>query len=97
MPSPKHPLLKKAKKDTTWRKAAAARREKDAWQSMSFDIAVRILSVMKERGVNPVQLAAQLGITPLAVNKIVKGKENLTLETIHKLGEALGVSLVEVV
>ena len=35
-----------------------------------------------------------IGVSPQYVNKIVKGKENLTLDTISKLEQALGIKLI---
>lgn len=37
-----------------------------------------------------------MDVTPQYVNKIVKGKENLSLETIWKIEEALGINLISV-
>lgn len=37
-----------------------------------------------------------MDVSPQYVNKIVKGKENLSLETIAKIEEALGISLISV-
>jgi len=45
-------------------------------------------------GVNHAQY--DMGVTPQYINKIVKGKENLTLETIAKIEKALGITLIEV-
>jgi transcriptional regulator with XRE-family HTH domain len=35
-----------------------------------------------------------LGVSPQYVSKILKGSENMTLETIAKLEDALGVNLI---
>ncbi len=37
-----------------------------------------------------------MGVTPQYINKVVKGRENLSLETISKIEKALEISLVEV-
>ena len=37
-----------------------------------------------------------MGVTPQYINKVVKGKENLTLETITKIEQVLGITLIEV-
>ena len=41
-------------------------------------------------------LAEEMGVTPQYINKVVKGKENLTLETISKIEQVLGIILFEV-
>jgi len=37
-----------------------------------------------------------MGVSPQQISKILSGKENITLETICKIEEALGVELIEV-
>ena len=38
----------------------------------------------------------RMDVSPQYVSKIVKGKENLSLETIWKIEEALGITLISV-
>ena len=42
------------------------------------------------------KLAEKMGVSPQYINKVVKGKENLTLETIAKIEDVLGITLIEV-
>ena len=42
-------------------------------------------------------IATSLLVSPQQINKICKGTENLTLDTIAKLENALGIQLIEVV
>jgi len=42
-------------------------------------------------------LADKMEVSAQYINKIVKGSENLSLETISKLENALGIQLIEVV
>ena len=42
-------------------------------------------------------LAEIMNVSPQFINKIVRGQENLSLETIGKLSRALGIKLIEVV
>jgi len=86
-----------AEKDKTkWLEKAKYRRENREWLLKSKRIALRVLGVLKERGMQQKELAEQLGVSQQQVSKIVKGKENLTLETISKLEKALNISLVEI-
>lgn len=80
----------------TWLKKARYRRDNRAWLRKSQHIAVRILSVLKEKGMQQKGLAEALDVSPQQVSKIVQGKQNLTLETISKLEAVLGVKLFEV-
>lgn len=74
----------------------AFRKTNKAWLKKSMQIAIAILKVMRERKITQVELATDLGVTPQYINKIVKGQENLTLETIAKLEGILKINLVSV-
>jgi transcriptional regulator with XRE-family HTH domain len=74
----------------------AFRKTNKAWLKKSMQIAIAILKVMRERSITQVELASELGVTPQYVNKIVKGQENLTLETIAKLERILKINLISV-
>jgi ribosome-binding protein aMBF1 (putative translation factor) len=90
-------FLKTVKDDTgNWLEEARYRRDNRDWLRKSQLIAIRLLLTLKERGMQQKELAEQLGVSPQQVSKIVKGKENLTLETISRLESVLGISLFEV-
>ena len=52
---------------------------------MSQKIAIKVLMKLNELGWSQKDLAAKMEVSPQQVNKIVSGKENLTLETQEKL------------
>jgi transcriptional regulator with XRE-family HTH domain len=79
-----------------WRQRAEERRNNQSWLKLSARIAFRVLDELAHQGMTQVQLAEKLGITPQAVNKWLKGKENFTMESIFKLEKALGVTLLTV-
>jgi transcriptional regulator with XRE-family HTH domain len=79
---------------TDWEKNAANRQANRAWLKHSQAIALRVLRVLRAKKMSQLQLAEVMKVTPQQINKIVKGSENLSLETIAKLEEALGVSLM---
>ncbi|AXJ02550.1 helix-turn-helix protein [Cyclonatronum proteinivorum] len=79
-----------------WLNAARERKANRAWLRKSQEIALRILSVLREKGMQQKKLASMLGVSPQQVSKIVKGKENLTLETISKIEMALGAELINI-
>lgn len=83
-------------KDEGWLKEAKWRQENEAWLDLSFAIAVKILRTLRNRNMTQKDLAVALGLSPQYVNKIVKGSENLTIETITKIEKALQISLIEV-
>ncbi len=80
----------------SWREKARYRRENRGWLRKSQRIAVRILSVLNEKGMQQKELAEMMDVSPQQVSKIVKGKENLSLKTISKIEAVLGVRLFEV-
>lgn len=76
--------------------AAARRRRNRKWMRMSQDIALSMRQHLRETGMTQKCLAERLQVSPAYVAKILKGQENLTLETISMLQEALGYALVSV-
>lgn len=52
-------------------------------KSMAF--AVRVLSIMRERNISREELAGAISVSPEELSEILKGRENLTLETITKI------------
>lgn len=85
---------------SNWLEKAQWRKENRAWLDKSTKIAVRILSEIRAQkpvnGMTQKKLAEAMNVTPQYINKVVKGKENLTLETIAKIEQVLGISLMEV-
>ena len=91
-----------SKKESGWLAKAKWRNENEDWLDISFEIAIRIgsrLSENKKLDVYPktqVELAQAMGCSPQYVNKLLKGEENLQIETIFKIGKILGLKLIEV-
>lgn len=92
----KQKLFAQAVKDSKWLEEATWRAENEAWLDISFAIAIVVGKYLKERNLSQKYLAAQLGYSPQYVSKILKGSENLTLETITKLEKVMGIKLIEV-
>jgi ribosome-binding protein aMBF1 (putative translation factor) len=83
--------------DQGWYDAATWRQENKKWLDLSFAIALRILTELKTKSISQVKLAEMVGCTPQYINKVLKGTENLQLETIVKIENALETSLIHVV
>ena len=66
------------------------------WLDKSAEIAVRILSILRKQSLSQKDLAEMIGVSPQYINKVVKGRENLSLETICKIEKALSSRLAEV-
>lgn len=81
---------------STWEKDAKWREANEDWLSDSFKIAVLVLETLHSKNMTQKELADKMKVSPQFINKVVKGQENLSLETIAKLGKALGIRLIEV-
>ena len=70
-------------------------REKNkSWLRESKRIAVKVLLALKEQNLTQKDLAEKMEVSPQYINKLVKGKENLTLETITKLQDVLQIAIL---
>lgn len=98
----KQKLIQTSIKDSGWLEKAKWRQENEDWLDISFEIAIRIgstLSANKKANVYPktqVELAEAMGCSAQYINKLLRGQENLQIETICKIGRILGISLIEV-
>ncbi len=86
-------VLKKASRSFDWLNRPDYKKENRLWIRKSINVALKVLDVLEEKGMTQSQLAEKLGVSRQQVSKIVKGQENLTIETISKLEVALGVKL----
>ena len=77
-----------------WREEAEWRRANWSWLRHSQKIAVKVLLKMKEQGLTQKALAERMGCTQQYVSKILKGTENLSLDTLTRIENALGISLI---
>lgn len=82
------PVSEKERKEADFRKA------NKEWLRKSAKIALAIRRELRLKGMTQQDLAAKMGLSPQYVGRILKGQENLTLETISKLEAAIGISLV---
>lgn len=80
-----------------WVEKAIWRQKNHAWLAKSSLIAIKALSTIKKQGISQKELAEKMNVSAQYINKIVKGSENLSLETISKLETALGIQLIEIV
>lgn len=96
-------LKNNSKAQSSWIEKAKYRKENEAWLDISFAIAVKVMSVLKfnkQTGISPKsqkELANIMNCTPQYINKVLKGKENLTLESINRIEKAIGAVLITAV
>ena len=79
---------------SVWREEAEWRRDNWSWLRHSQKIAVKVLLQMKQMGLTQKALAERMNCSQQYVSKILKGKENMSLETLSKLEEALDINII---
>lgn len=75
---------------------AKFRKENAKWIRMSQDIALTIAYYLRNNKITQKELAEKLGVSPAYVGKLLKGQENLTLETISKIQCAIDEEIVNI-
>jgi len=97
MPNFRHNIDQIATNDKSpWLANAKYRQKNRTWLRKAQSIAIRVLKTIKERNIQPKELAVALDVSPKQVSKIIKGKENLSLQMISKLEQVLDISLIDV-
>lgn len=79
-----------------WRSEFERENADHDWLMYSARIALAVAKEMDAQHITQALLAQKMGCTQQYVSKILKGKENLTLETISKLESVLGVDLIKI-
>lgn len=64
------------------------------WLRVSQDIAFDILEKLEDLNWTQKDLAEKMGVSPQYINKIVKGSENFTLESLVKLQAILDIPIL---
>ena len=83
------------KKQSNYLHNAKFRIENKKWLSYSSNITLRVLAAIeKNEQMTQKALAEMIGVSPQYINKVLKGQENLSLQTIAKLSDALNVELI---
>ena len=77
-------------------KAQEVEKEQDIkdWAQYSQWIAAAMSKRMSELGLTQKMLAKKMNCTQQYISKILKGKENMSLDTLSKLEKALGITLI---
>lgn len=83
-------------KASFWKQKAEERKMRPWLKEYSSKIARRIIAIIHEgdKELNQTKLAETLNVSRQQVSKILKGQENLTLESIYKLSKALDCELI---
>lgn len=76
-----------------WREETEFRTTNKSWLRYSQHIAMMMLDRMEELNLTQKSLAERMGCSQQYVSKILKGRENLSIETLCKIESALELSL----
>lgn len=79
---------------TGWKETAMWRRENRRWLRYSGYIALTVMHRLKDLNMSQKELAEKMNCSPQYISRLLKGSENLTLETISKLETCLDLDLV---
>ena len=69
--------------------------KRNGWLQYSRKIAIKVAMAMKQQGLSRQDLAYRMGCSPQYVSRLLKGEENLSLETICKLEDALNIAILQ--
>lgn len=70
--------------------------KREDWVCHSQAIAATMSDRMEELGMTQRVLAEKMNCTQQYVSKVLKGRENLSLETLCKIENALGIKILQV-
>jgi transcriptional regulator with XRE-family HTH domain len=81
---------------SAWREEEKRRQAKaKGWLQYSRKIAIKLALAMKQQNLSRQDVAERMGCSPQYVSRLLKGEENLSLETICKLEDALNISILQ--
>lgn len=78
-----------------WRENAEWRMANKSWLRYSQRIAMMMLDRMEELGFTQKSLATKMGCSQQYISRVLKGTENLSIETISKIESALELEILE--
>ncbi len=65
------------------------------WLRYSQKIAMMMLDKMEELGITQKAVAERMGCSQQYISRVLKGSENLSIETIFKIESALGLQILQ--
>ena len=80
---------------SNWRELFDFLETNKSWLRHSQNIAMLMLDRMEELGMSQKQLAEKMNCSPQYISKVLRGRENLSLETLTKIENALEISIIK--
>jgi transcriptional regulator with XRE-family HTH domain len=87
-------LEKISVKDFSWMDNENLNEDNADWLDLSFKIAVKVLSELRLKRISQNSFADLMGCSSQYISKLLKGRENLTIQTIYKIQKVLGIQLI---
>ncbi|GAP72654.1 helix-turn-helix domain-containing protein [Candidatus Symbiothrix dinenymphae] len=78
-----------------WREVAEHRQTNKTWMRYSQYIAMLMMDKMEDLGLTQTALAAQMNVSQQYISKVLKGRENLSIETLAKIEDILHIGVLE--
>lgn len=82
--------------ESKWKESAKEWRANRDWLRYSQKIALTILNRLDDLQWTQKDFAEAMSVSPQAVNKWLKGKENFTIETIARMEKVLKIKLISI-
>lgn len=83
------------KTPSRWRENAEWRLANKSWLRYSQRISMMMLDKMEELGLTQKSVAERMGCSQQYISRVLKGTENLSIETISKIESALDLEILE--
>ena len=83
--------------DSSWSGELAFLKTNKQWLKNSAKVAIKLNRALRDQGLSQNDLADRLNVTKQQVSKWLKGKENLTFQTVSKLELVLGIKLMTII
>lgn len=84
-----------SKNHSKWREKAEWRMANREWLRYSQQIAMMMLDKMEELGLTQKSVAEWMGCSQQYISRLLKGTENLSIETISNIEGALDLAILE--
>ncbi|MBJ2125398.1 helix-turn-helix transcriptional regulator [Flavobacterium sp. IB48] len=89
-------LIEEATFNNTWKEKFQFQLDNEESEDFLFEISLRIIERLEELGWKKSKLAEELGVSKQYVSKLLRSKQNLSIETIFKIQRVIGRKLIEV-
>jgi DNA-binding XRE family transcriptional regulator len=83
-------------KKSGWYELAKWRQSNASWLDKSAHIALKVLMKLRESGITKKEFAEAMNVSPQYISKLLKGHENMSLETICKMENILKITLIDI-